>query len=141
MSGGPFSVELLEFLLGCIFKTAGCVLTEGRVPIRLLELMSRDFEALYRGMRYVCAYPDHVADLTTEDALKDVFKGTLKPGTKAYYVNDEFADVNGGQYFVESMRNKSCKAVIDFGKVCFGGNFTHRLSAPNASSSLDIDAS
>ena len=127
MSGGPFSVELLEFLLGCILKTDGCVLKEGLVPIRLLELMSRDFEALYRGMRYVCAYPDHVASLTTEDALKDVFKGTLMPGTKAYYVNDEFADVNGGQYFVESMRNKACKAVIDFGKVCFGGNFTHRL--------------
>ena len=127
MSGGPFSVELLEFLLGCILKTAGCALTEGRVPIRLLELMCRDFEALYRGMRYVCAYPDDVAGLTTHDALKDMFKGTLKPGTESSYENQLFSKVNGGQYFVESMRNVSCKAVIDFGKMCFGGDFTHRL--------------
>ena len=118
----------MEFLLGCILKTGGgCVLREGRVPIRLLELMCRDFEALYRGMRYVCACPDHVAGLNTDDALKDVFKGSLKPGTKAYYENSSFSDVNGGQYFVESMRNKACKAVIDFGKICFGGDFAHRL--------------
>ena len=127
MSGGPFSVELLKFLLGNILETAGCVLKEGRVPIRLLELMCRDFEALYRGMRYVCAYPDDVAGPTTDIALKEMFKGTLKPGTESSYENQLFSKVNGGQYFVESMRNVSCKAVIAFGKICFGDDFAHRL--------------
>ena len=90
------------------------------MPIRLLEL-SRDLRRCI-GMRYVCAYPDHVAGLTTDDALKDVFKGTLKPGTESSYENQLFSKVNGGQYFVESMRNVSCKAVIA-GKICFGDDF------------------